>query len=449
MRYIEFKDIVVKAAQEMSLTDYEIYYQESESVSVETMMHEISSFQTSGSAGACFRCIYNGKMGYASTELFSQEEAIRIVTAAMENADTIEIEDEVFIHEAGDTYVELEPQRTKEPTATEMIDTAFAIEKALYAADARVIDGSQAFLGFEKETVGLCNSKGLDLSYSYDSSAWGAEAAVKEGEEIYNAFDVKVGDFNELDTEALAKAVVQEAVDSISEESVNSGVYNIVFSNKMMGNMLATFSDIFSAENAQRGMSLLNEKEGEMIAAEIVTIIDDPFYKETYNCMPFDGEGVATYRKDVVKNGMLKTLLHNLATAHKAGIPSTGNGHKANYASTVSIQPYNLFIEKGGAGTKEEIFEKMRNGIYVTQINGMHAGANAVTGDFSLAAEGFLIVDGVRAQAIKNFTISGNYYDVLKKAEAIGDDLVFSVPRGGCTYGSPSVWVKEISVAGK
>lgn len=449
MRYQEFKEYVVKAAQGKNLDAYELYYKESESVSTETLMHEISAFQTSGSVGACFRCICHGKMGYASTELFSEEEAARIVAAAMENAEIIETEDEVFIHEAGDTYVELETLKTYEPTSAELIESALAIEKAMYDADARVMDGSQAVLGFEKETVGLCNSKGLDLSYSSDGSYYGAVAVVKEGEEMYNAFEIKVADFKDFETEALAGKVVQDAIDTIGGESVESGIYDIVFSNKMMASMLDTFFDVFSAEKAQRGMSLLSGREGEIIAAEQVTIIDDPFYKETYNCMPFDGEGVATYRKAVVEKGQLKTLLHNLTTAHKAGIASTGNGRKASYASTVSIQPYNFFIEKGGAGTKENLFEKVGNGIYVTQINGMHAGANAVTGDFSLAAEGFLITDGKRAHAIKNFTISGNYYDLLKKVAAVGDDLIFSTPSSGCTYGSPSVWVKEISVAGK
>lgn len=449
MRYNEFKDLVVKAAQEAALNDYEIYYKESDSVSTETLMHEISAFQTAGAAGACFRCIHNGKMGYASTELFSAEEASRIVTAAMENAEVIEIDDEVFIHEAGDNYVDLEVQKTYEPTSAEMIEKALEMEKAMYAADARVMDGSQTVFGFERETVGLCNSKGLDLAYTYDSSVYGAIATVKEGEEMYNAFKVKVGDFKEFDIEKLAKDVVQDAIDTIGEESVESGVYNIVFSNKMMASMLNTFFGIFSAENAQRGLSLLNGKEGEMVASDIVTIMDDPFRKETYNCMPFDGEGVATYSKAVVENGQLKTLLHNLTTAHKAGIASTGNGRKAGYASPVTILPYNFFIEKGDAGSKEDIFANVGNSIYVTQINGMHAGANAVTGDFSLAAEGFLITEGKRAHAVKNFTISGNFYELLKKVVAIGDDLEFSTPNGGCTFGSPSVLVKEISVAGK
>ena len=449
MRYNEFKNYVVEAAQKNGLDQYELYYKESESVSTETLMHEISGFSTTGAAGACFRCIYEGKMGYASTELFTEEEAERIVAAAMENASIIEIEDEVFIHEAGDTYVELEPQKTYEPSSAEMIEQAFALEKALYAADEHVIDGSQAFYGFGKETVALCNSKGLDLSYSYDYSEYGAVAVIKDGDEMYNAFEVKAGDFKDADGESLAKRVVSDAIDAIGQESVDSGIYNIVFSNKMMASMLQTFFGIFSAENAQRGLSLLNDKVGEAIASDVVTIMDDPFRKETYNCMPFDGEGVATYSKAVVENGQLKTLLHNLTTAHKAGIASTGNGRKAGYASPVAILPYNFFVEKGGAGSKEDLFAKAGEAIYVTEINGMHAGANDVTGDFSLAAEGFLVTGGKRAHAVKNFTISGNYYELLKKVVAVGDDLEFSSPQGGCTYGSPSVWVKEISVAGK
>lgn len=449
MRYDEFKNYVVEAAQKKGLVDYELYYTESESVSTDTLMHEISSFQTAGEAGACFRCIYKDKMGYASTELFTAEEAERIVSVAMENASVIEIEDEVFIHGAGDSYVELEPQKTYVPTSAEMIEKAFALEKALYASDARVMDGSQAFFGFGKETVALCNSKGLDLSYSSDYSEYGAVAVIKEGEEMFNAFSVKACDFRDADTDVLAGKVVQEAVDSIGHESVPSGTYNIVFSNKMMASMLQTFFSIFSAENAQRGLSLLNGKEGEIIASDVVTIMDDPFRKETYNCMPFDGEGVATYSKAVVEKGQLKTLLHNLTTAHKAGIASTGNGRKAGYAAPVAILPYNFFIEKGGEGTKEELFAKVGEGIYVTEINGMHAGANAVTGDFSLAAEGFLVTGGRRSHAIKNFTISGNYYELLKNVVAVGDDLEFGTPHSGCTYGSPSVWVKEISVAGK
>ena len=90
MKYNEFKNIVVTSAKSRGLSDYELYYTESEGMSADALLHELNNFSTEGSAGACFRCIYDGKMGYASTELFTDEEAVRIVDAAIENARNID-----------------------------------------------------------------------------------------------------------------------------------------------------------------------------------------------------------------------------------------------------------------------------------------------------------------------------------------------------------------------
>ena len=70
-----------------------------------------------------------------------------------------------------------------------------------------------------------------------------------------------------------------------------------------MSMLLNTYSSVFSAEEAQKGLSLLKGKEGEKIAADIITITDDPLYKDSVLKRTFDGEGVATYAKNVVENG--------------------------------------------------------------------------------------------------------------------------------------------------
>ena len=104
MKYTEFKELVIKKAKEAQLSEYELYYMESEDISVEALMHELTKFSTEDNRGACFRCIYQGKMGYASTELFTREEAQRLVLDAMENAAVIESEDKVFIYDGADKY---------------------------------------------------------------------------------------------------------------------------------------------------------------------------------------------------------------------------------------------------------------------------------------------------------------------------------------------------------
>ena len=127
MKYMDFKNCVIEAAEKMGLVDYELYYTESEDVSTSALMHELKDYSSSSDAGACFRCIYQGKMGYASTELFTEEEAVRMVESAMGNATVIESEDEVFIHGTGDVYEAIEPVKTTEPTGAELIDAAMTL----------------------------------------------------------------------------------------------------------------------------------------------------------------------------------------------------------------------------------------------------------------------------------------------------------------------------------
>ena len=90
------------------------------------------------------------------------------------------------------------------------------------------------------------------------------------------------------------------------------------------------------------------------------------------------------------------------------------------------------------------------NGIYVTSVQGMHAGANSVTGDFSLAASGFCITDGKKGKPVKNITVSGNFFTLLKEIASVGEDLKFNpFALGSSRCGSPSVLIKEMTIAGK
>lgn len=449
MKMNEFKEAVIAAAKEKNIEEYEFYGSKSDSLSVGALMHALEEFSTETMEGVCFRCIANGRMGYASTELFTLEEAERIVNAALENAASIENEDKVFIHAPGDVYKAVTPIDTTEPTAAQLIDSVMSIHEKTYKADDRIVDGCQAFGYFSRDSITLCNSKGLDLQYGTAYSTLGCEAAIKDGEDMYTSFSIKALDFATLDEDAIVKEAVEDAIAQIGQESVSSGTYTIVLPGKMVASLLGVYFSIFTGESTQRGMSLLKGKEGEVIASDLVTLIDNPFCEDTFLRMPFDSEGVATYCKNVIENGKLNTLLYNLETAYKAGVKSTGNGKKMSYSSSVSTLPYNLYLAKGTSGNKEDIFKTVENGIYVTSLNGLHAGANPVTGDFSIASEGYVIENGAKSRPAKNFTISGNFYQLLKDITMVGDDLWFSTPRGGCCFGSPTIAIKDIAVAGK
>ena len=97
MRFEEMKKALIRAAEAEGLEQYEIYFCREENISAETLKDEISSFASSTSGGICFRCIVNGKMGYASGELLTEDAMEELVKNAVSNAACIDSDYEVFI----------------------------------------------------------------------------------------------------------------------------------------------------------------------------------------------------------------------------------------------------------------------------------------------------------------------------------------------------------------
>ncbi len=307
---------------------------------------------------------------------------------------------------------------------------------------------------YGRQKYALCNSKGLDLEDVISLARCYGMPLVSEGGEMYDGFESKKGRLQDFDLDAIAEKAVEHAVSAISADSVPSGKYDVVFSNKTMAALLQTYASVFSAEQAQKGMSLLKGKEGERIAAPFITIVDDPRYEENYVMRTFDGEGVAAYAKNVVEDGVLVTLLHNLKTAAKAGVKSTGNASKSSYDAVVGVSPFTFYIKaEGGPETLgaerrkglEDMLASAGEGLYITELMGLHAGANPITGDFSLSAKGFMISEGRKGAPVKNFTVSGNFFTMLREIEKVGSDLEF----GNGSFGSPSVLVRDMSIGGK
>ena len=145
--------------------------------------------------------------------------------------------------------------------------------------------------------------------------------------------------------------------------------------------------------------------------------------------------------------GKLTTLLHNLKTARKAGCESTGNGRRPSAAAPVGVGPTTLYLAPG-AETREALLARMGDGLLITDLEGLHAGLDPVSGDFSLKASGRRITGGHDAGAVSQITVAGNFFQMLREIAAVGDDLKFGLPGGAC-FGAPSVLVSGLMVAGK
>ena len=128
MTYQEFKEAVIGITVEMQISDYELYYTESDATSVEIFKEEIKSYKTESGMGICFRCIVDGKAGYASTENLTEEEAKSLVVRALENAKSIESSEQCFLHKKGDTYAVCEANKTPAPTGAALVDAAMEVQ---------------------------------------------------------------------------------------------------------------------------------------------------------------------------------------------------------------------------------------------------------------------------------------------------------------------------------
>ncbi len=448
MDFNSFKSAVIAQAEAQGIAEYELYYQASEGTSVSAFKHEIDGFTSANSGGVCFRCIVGGKMGYASTQELSAAQAADIVRRAADNAASLESEEAVFLGEGGQTYEPLELKKTDLPDTAEMIKAALRGQDALYAADPAVIDGCSTRVMSEKSVVAIYNSKGLDLSYENSSAGLMMGAVVTDGKVMENSYERKMGNIGEIDFDELAGKAAEKAKAKLDATVAPTGVWPVVFAPDAMTSFLATFSSAFSSENAQKGLSRLAGKEGDVIAAPIVTLVDDPFYKDSPMPINFDDEGSPAKCKKVIENGVLNTLLYNLKTAAVAGKTTTGNASKSGYNAPVGISPFTMYIVPGDV-SEEELLKMAGNGVYINSLGGTHAGANPISGDFSLQSAGFLIENGVKTAAVKSFTVAGNFFDMLKKITAIGNNIEEPSSRGTAGFASPSVLVENLSIAGK
>ncbi len=447
MEFNEFKTMVAAAAEKAGLADYELYYDSQESTQVSMFNGEITDFTASLTGGVAFRCIAGGHMGAASTQELSPEQAESLVRRAVDNALTLEKEAEAVFAEGGAVYPDCSPVEMPVLSPETLIKAARDANDALKVSHEKITDRCSTEAVTQQTRTCLVNSRGVDLSWSNSVDAVVLSAVVADGEETNDDYEIKAGDPAELDLKAAAEKVSARAADKLGAGVAPTGVCPVIFAPSAMVRMLLTFASAFSAENVRKGLSALEGKEGETIASPQVTLIDDPFYPGNPYPRKFDGEGSPTARKEIISGGVLQTLLYDLSTARAAGKETTGNASRSGYDSPVSIQPY-TFVLAPGELTEAELLEKCGDGVWIDFLGGTHAGANPISGDFSLQSEGFMVENGKKTRPVRSFTVSGNFFQLLKEIIALSDKA--ELPRVGLpAVASPAVLVRQLTISGK
>ena len=179
-----------------------------------------------------------------------------------------------------------------------------------------------------------------------------------------------------------------------------------------------------------RRSSFLLDAVGQKIFPDFVQVQERPHLLQGTASRYFDGEGVATYDRDIITDGTLQSYILSSYSARRLGLQTTANAGGAQ----------NLIIP-GSETNKDKLIAEMGTGLVVEELIGQ--GVNGVTGDYSRGAVGHWVENGEIQYAVHEVTIAGNLLELYKRIAAIGNDQDL---RSSMRCGS--LLVEEMTIAG-
>ena len=440
MKYDKFFEF----AKQAGIEEAELYIGESYSLSFSLFHSEVDKYSTNKSVSILARGIINGKFGTATCDSWSIEHAKYLANEIAANAKVIENEDPAFIFEGSKSYKKINTfnKDLANISIDEKMAKLFELEKAIKEGDPRVAEVAEVEYEESAQSVTLMNSKGLKLVQKSNYFVYVGQVVTRDGQQTKSGWDLFLdNDFSKLDINKLAKDVVKSAVDQLGGEACESSTYKTVLSPDVVNAFLSFYVGNADAEEVQKKSSLFIGKLGTKIASRKITIEDKPLKRSVFSRW-FDDEGVATSNKAIVKNGVLQTYLYNLTTAAKDGVESTGNASRGGGKMGIGT----FFLElKAGFKSQEELFKEVGDGVYITDVSGLHAGLNPQSGNFSLQSTGFLIKNGKKDRPLDVITVSGNLMEVFADVLEVGSDSKVFPQGASC----PSLLIKKIVVSGK
>ncbi|MCS7174720.1 TldD/PmbA family protein [Pseudothermotoga sp.] len=435
----KFAEKVFSLAKDKGFDDCEVVVSNQREFEVVVSKGKIENYTDASSKRATLKAVKKKKSCFATVEILDESSAEFLVNSAYENfliTDTLD-EDSIWGEKP-----QREPFRYEDPfedlSVKEKINLSKRMEEKAMSYDKRVQTVIMSGYGHQRNEILLFNTKGLELEESFGFGSAFVYLVASDGKKPKRGFRAWYASSPiELDVDKIAEEAALEAVSQLGAQTVKSGRYRLLLRRDVFAQLFLAFMSIFSAEAVQKGLSPLKGKLQEKIASDNLTILEDPFFEQLPVKRSFDNEGVPTTQKKFIDRGVLTTFFHSIRSAKKEGIRPTGNVFNQRCV------PLNVVMQVGSTNY-QELIENLGEGLVVTALDGLHSGVRPVSGEFSLGANGYRVVDGKIVEPIEQFTVSGNFLKLLQNIECIGADCEIV---SGYWYG-PSVIVSELDVAG-
>ncbi|WP_042667673.1 TldD/PmbA family protein [Desulfurococcus amylolyticus] len=291
-------------------------------------------------------------------------------------------------------------------------DPSSLAEEVINTAHEERIDYIAGMIDLKHEKEYIASSKGFEGMHEYTSMESYIRAfAGEEGSGQWSTCSTKL---RRDKLAEMARIAARYAVDSKSRVDIEPGIYDLILSPMVFGNLLDYISYMASGFSILTGMSMfIKNKPGDKVASEKFTLIDNPHEPELPGSRGFDLEGVPTIRKPIIEKGILATILHNSKTAAKFSASTTGN------AGWISPEPWNLIVEPGDYRL-EELISEVKKGILINN-NWYTRFQNYVEGEFSTITRDalFFIENGEIKTAVRKIRIADKLGNILRNIDGL------------------------------
>ncbi|MBA2668582.1 MAG: TldD/PmbA family protein [Trueperaceae bacterium] len=435
MTFEAAKDFLIRRAGERSIAA-EVLATSERRLSLSVKGGSVDELTAASRGGVGIRVVVEGKVGYASTEALDTESLEWVLDEAVENAALQHAEGAVLVAGRALGRHDLLGEGLSAEVA-DKVAGVLDLESGL-RADARVDVVYQASYRESEAQAVIGSTAGADGGYRNGYASYSATPIMKLGDSVKQGSDVDISkEFHALDPNQTAHKVLERVGRHLGATPLGTGRYRGYLESEVTATLLALLLYSLSGKTLAEGKSRLAGKLGARVASDLITLVDDPTLVDGPASRPFDAEGTPAARTEIISGGVLQSFLHNSDTARRTGHTNTGHASRS-YASTLGVSPSNLVL---ATGTGIDVSD----GVIVTDLMGVHAGANPISGDVSVQGLG-LRVTGGETHPVDNFALSFNLFSLLERIDAVGEESTWTPTVG--MFRAPMVAVDALSFSG-
>jgi len=442
----DIAELLLSEAARLGATAADVVVAEGDSLSVGVRLGEVEKVQRSRAKHLGLRTFVDHRSAITSTADFSPA-SLRALAADSVALARATASDEFSGLPAAEDLARHFPElrlydpATREVSAESAAEWCKAAEAAALASDPRITNSEGAEFGSGAHRIVYAASNGFRGNYQSSSCSLSAvPVATADGAMERDHWYSARRFLDELESpEQIGRRAAQRALRRLGSRQVATGQFPVIFDPDMAATLLGHLAAAISGYSLYKGFSFLRDKLGETIAPPFFTVVDDGTLAEGLASKPFDAEGMATRRTQVIEAGVLRNYLFDTYSARKLSSRSTGSAARS-VADAPHVSPTNLHLQPGEQ-SPEQLIASVRSGLYVTELMGF--GVNPVTGDYSRGATGQWIENGEIAYPVSEITIAGNLLQMLADVDAVASDL--EMRRSIC---SPTLKIAKMTVAG-